>query len=65
MIKNLNYFLQSLVIYLFFIIARIIGIKISRKLFSRLFYWVAPLFKSKKIINDNLQKFEKTISLEK
>ena len=65
MIKNLNYFLQSLVIYLFFIIARIIGIKISRKLFSRLFYLVAPLFKSKKIINDNLQKFEKTISLEK
>ena len=65
MIKNLNSFLQSLVIYLFFILARMIGIKISRKLFSRLFYWVAPLFKSKKIINDNLQKFEKTISLEK
>ena len=49
MIKIINYFFQSIIIYLFFIIGRLIGLKLSRKLFSYVFLKIAPLFKSKKI----------------
>jgi Kdo2-lipid IVA lauroyltransferase/acyltransferase len=59
MIKIFKYFLQSLLIYLLFLIGRIIGIKLSRRLFSALFYLVGPLFKSKKIIKKNLNFFSK------
>ncbi len=57
MIKIINYFLQSLVIYLFFLVGRILGIKIGRKIFANLFVFIGPLFKSKKIINANLKNF--------
>ena len=35
------------------------GINISRKIFSSLFFFIAPIFKSKKIINSNLDIFSK------
>ena len=57
MIKIINYFFQSIIIYLFFIIGRLIGLKLSRKLFSYVFLKIAPLFKSKKIIIKNLDIF--------
>ena len=47
MTKIFNYLLQSIIIYFFFIIGRLLGIKISRILFSLIFSKVAPLFKSK------------------
>ena len=59
MLKVINYFLQSIIIYSFFLIGKILGIKISRKLFSFLFLLVGPTFKSKKIINNNLKIFLK------
>ena len=62
MIKTINYFLQALVIYIFFIIGRILGIKISRIIFSFLFSSIGPFFKSKKIIKKNLEFFSKDIS---
>ena len=37
MLKNINYFIQNIIIYLFFLIGRILGVKISRKLFSFIF----------------------------
>ena len=49
MIKIFNYFLQAFFVYSFFLIGRILHLKISRKLFSNLFYLLGPLFKSKKI----------------
>ena len=58
MIKKINYFIQSIIIYLFFFIVRILGLKLSRKLFSL----IGPLFKSKKTINKNLNIFSKEIS---
>ena len=61
MIKTFNYFTQSIFIYFFFILGRILGIDLSRKLFSFLFLKVGPFFKSKKIISDNLLIFDKTI----
>lgn len=55
--KIISYFLQSFLIYLFFLIGRILGLKISRRLFSFLFVYVGPIFKSKKIIENNLNIF--------
>tara|TARA_Y100000389_G_scaffold59007_1_gene55031 strand:- start:8927 stop:9784 length:858 start_codon:yes stop_codon:yes gene_type:complete len=61
MIKSLNYFLQAVLIYLFFFISRIIGIKISRKIFSFIFCLVGPIFKSKNIIKNNIKIFSANI----
>ena len=58
----IKYFLQSIFVYFFFIIGRIIGLNLSRKLFSNLFSIIAPIFKSKKIIKKNLKIFNKDIS---
>ena len=63
MLKTLNYFLQSLFVYLFFFIGRILGINLSRRFFSGIFILIGPFFKSNKIINKNLKIFSSTISL--
>tara|TARA_B100001094_G_C17961719_1_gene685787 strand:- start:46 stop:906 length:861 start_codon:yes stop_codon:yes gene_type:complete len=62
MIKKINYLLQALLIYLFFLIGRILGIKLSRNIFSYLFSLIGPFFKSKKIIKKNLDIFSQEIS---
>ena len=54
MIKILNYLIQSLLIYIFFFIGRILGLKIGRRFFSLIFSLIGPNFKSKKIIENNL-----------
>ena len=59
MIKIINYLFQSLLIYSFFILGRILGLKISRKLFSFLFILIGPIFKSKKIVEKNMIIFLK------
>ena len=55
MIKTINYFFQAIIIYIFFFIGRILGIKLSRKIFSWMFFKIGPLFKSKKIISKNIK----------
>ena len=62
MIKIISYFLQSILIYLFFFVGRILGMKISRKIFSYLFYVIGPFFKSKNIVKKNLDIFSHKIS---
>ena len=62
MIKLFYYFLQSVLIYFFFALGRIMGIKLSRKIFSFLFLKTGPIFRSKEIINRNLLIFKKDIS---
>ena len=62
MIKLIKYFFECCFIYLFFLIAKIIGINFSRKLFSQIFIYVGPLIKSKKIIDKNLKIFSKNIT---
>ena len=61
MIKNLNYFFQAIFIYIFFLIARVLGLKLGRKLFSLIFSTIGPFFKSKKIISNNLKNFNSKI----
>ena len=62
MIKTINYFIQSILIYLFFLTGRILGLNLSRKIFSSLFSTIGPIFKSKLIIEKNLEIFKKNIS---
>ena len=62
MIKILNYLFQSIIIYLFFFVGKIMGINVSRKIFSCLFFFIAPVFKSKKVINSNLDIFSRRVT---
>ena len=63
MIKWLKYFIESIVIYIFFIIIKIIGLHLSRKLFSYIFIKIGPLIKSKNIIENNIERiFKKKIN---
>ena len=56
-LKIVKYFIQAIIIYLFFIIIKIIGLTLSRKFFSFLFNKIGPLVKSEQVINNNLEKF--------
>ena len=60
--KKSFHFLQSIIIYLLFFISKIIGLKSSRIIFSFIFKKVGNVFKSKKIIIDNLNKISPEIS---
>ena len=62
MIKIIKYLIQSLIIYSFFLIGKLIGLKLSRKLFGYMFKKLGPVFKSKKIITQNLKIFSNNIS---
>ena len=59
--KTINYFLQSIFIYLFFLIGFILRLNLSRKFFAFLFCLIGPFFKSKKIIDNNLNIFSNTV----
>ena len=60
--KTIAYFFQSIIIYSFFLISKIIGLKISRLIFSYIFIKIGNLFKSKKIISENLDKIDPSLS---
>ncbi len=62
MLKKINYFFQAIFVYSFFLIGYVIGIRLSRFLFSFLFLLLGPLFKSKKTIDKNLKIFSSKIS---
>ena len=61
MIKKVNYFFQSLLIYLFFLFGKMVGLKISRKIFGFIFCVLGPFFKSQKIIQKNLDIVSKAL----
>ena len=61
MIKKFIYFIQSILIYIFFITSRIIGLKLSRNLFSFIFIRFGKFFKSQKIIIQNLERINKNL----
>mgnify|MGYP006134995461 FL=1 len=54
--KTLKYFVESLIVYTFFLIIRLVGLSISRKMFAYVFNKVGPLIKSKEVIYNNLTK---------
>ena len=61
MIKTFKYFIQSIFIYSFYLFGRVLGLRVSRKLFSFLFVKFGPLFKSKNIIDSNLENLSKNL----
>ncbi len=63
--KTFKYFFQSIIIYIFFLIGKVFGINYSRKIFSFVFKNIAPFFKSRKIIQKNLDIFDGKITDEK
>ncbi len=65
MIKVLKYSIQSIIIYTLFFFCKILGLNISRVLFSFIFSYFAPKFKSQKIIESNIHNFSKNITDEK
>ena len=62
MIKTIKYFFESLILYLLFLIIKLIGLSISRILFSFLFQKIGPLIKSDNTIKKNLNIFSNKIS---
>ena len=62
MIKKIFYFFQSVFIYLFYLLSKIIGLKLSRMFFSLIFRIVGNLFKSKNIVLDNLERIKPGLS---
>ena len=62
MTKAIKYFFQSVIVYLLFLIGRILGLAISRKLFAALFVFFGPIFRSNKIAEKNLKIIDHKIS---
>ena len=58
MSKFIKYFFQSIIIYIFFIIGRLLGLSLSRKFFSFFFTKFGSIFKSK-LIMANMKIFTK------
>ena len=52
--KSFKYFLEFIIIIIFFSLFKILGIKVSSYLSGRIFALIGPLFRSKKIINKNI-----------
>ena len=49
--KIINYFLQAIFVYIFFLIGILLPKNLSRKFFSFLFEKIGPFFKSKRVID--------------
>ena len=60
--KKIFYLFQSVIIYFFYFFSKIIGLKLSRIFFSLIFRTIGNLFKSKKIILDNLNRIKPGIN---
>jgi len=65
MIKPVKYFFEALFVYLFFLIAKLIGLSLSRKFFSFVFKKIGPIIRSNDIVDKNLLKFSSKLSDQK
>ena len=65
MIRIIKYFFQAIIIYFFIIVIKLIGLNLSRKVFSSVFIKIGPYIKSKNVIYNNLNKFMGTYNEEK
>ena len=64
MIKKINYFIQAIFIYFLFFLSKLIGLSLSRKVFSKHFLIFGKFFKSEKIIQSNLEIYSKNLTQE-
>mgnify|MGYP001176278055 FL=1 len=54
--KKIKYFFEFIIISLLLLIYKILGLKISSFISGKLFEFIGPLFRSKKIIESNIQR---------
>ena len=54
--KSIKYFFQFLIILLFFLIFKIIGLKNASNFSYKLFYTIGPFFRSREIVKSNILK---------
>ncbi len=54
--KKIKYLFEAIVIYFFLIIIKLLGLNLSRKIFSYIFQNIGFIVKSKKIVNSNIKK---------
>ena len=62
MIKPIKYFIEAIFVYFFFLIAKIIGLTLSRKFFSFLFKKVGPIIRANNTINKNLMRLPNSLT---
>ena len=54
--KLLKYFFQFIIISIFFLIFKLLGLKVASNFSSKIFRYIGPLFRSKKVIEQNILK---------
>ena len=54
--KIIKYLIQFIIICVFYVIFKIIGVKLSSFLSGKLFEIIGPIFRSKKLIHSNIKK---------
>ena len=64
MIKFTKYFFEAIFIYIFFLVIKLIGLKMSRKLFSSIFRSIGPFFRKENVITKNILRYNPNISAE-
>ncbi len=62
---TIKYFIQFIVILFLFLLFRIIGIRLATKLSGKIFLIFGPIFRSKKIFNNNILKAYPNLDKEK
>ncbi len=56
LIKNIKYFFQFITILLLFLLFKLLGLKISRSIASKIFIFFGPIFRSNAITTSNIDK---------
>jgi len=54
--KNLKYFIQFILVIIFFIIFKLLGPNLSSQFSGKIFEIIGPIFRSKKIIHENIKR---------
>lgn len=62
MIKIIKYFFEAFFVYSFFIVAKITGLALGRRISSFVFKNIGPFIKSNDIVKKNLAKYSKNLS---
>ena len=60
--RTIKYFLQFILVIIFFFIFKILGIKLASNLSGKIFQIICPIFRSKKLIYSNIKKAFPNIS---
>ncbi len=65
MIKISKYFFEAIFIYSFFLVGKLIGLSLSRKIFSFIFRKIGPLIRSNDLVIKNLMNFSNELTDDK